>query len=196
MDKEMATEELEALLRKEVEQTLGMPVRTPKDFDLLSNKIYEKTHEQINSFTLKRFYGYIDRGRCSRATLDIICRFAGHRDWLAFLQKKKEEENTAESSSEEMTSMLTADQLQVGDLIKLTWQPDREVLVRYIGDECLTILDSKNSKLRAGEVYQCNAIVNKLPLVLKGVKDCQGNTLPTAKVYVCGKKHGIMFKVL
>lgn len=191
----MTAEELEALLRKEVEQTLGMPIRTPKDFDLLSNKIYEKTHEQINSFTLKRFYGYIDRGRCSRATLDIISRFAGHRDWLAFLQKKKEE-NTAESSSEEIASLLTADQLQVGDLIKLTWQSDREVLVRYIGDECLTILDSKNSKLRTGEVYQCNAIVNKLPLVLKGVKDSHGNTLSTAKVYVCGKKHGIVFKVL
>ncbi|MCQ2223729.1 MAG: hypothetical protein MJZ35_08085 [Bacteroidaceae bacterium] len=195
METEMTAEELEALLRKEVEQTLGMPVRTPKDFDLLSNKIYEKTHEQINSFTLKRFYGYIDRGRCSRATLDIISRFAGHRDWLAFLQKKKEE-NTAESSSEEIASLLTADQLQVGDLIKLTWQSDREVLVRYIGDECLTILDSKNSKLRTGEVYQCNAIVNKLPLVLKGVKDSHGNTLSTAKVYVCGKKHGIVFKVL
>lgn len=191
----MTAEELEALLRKEVEQTLGMPIRTPKDFDLLSNKIYEKTHEQINSFTLKRFYGYIDRGRCSRATLDIISRFAGHRDWLAFLQKKKEE-NTAESSSEEIASLLTADQLQVGDLIKLTWQSDREVLVRYIGDECLTILDSKNSKLRTGEVYQCNVIVNKLPLVLKGVKDSHGNTLSTAKVYVCGKKHGIVFKVL
>lgn len=191
----MTADELEALLREEVEQALGMPVRTPKDFDLLSNKIYEKTHEQINSFTLKRFYGYIDRGRCSRATLDIICRFAGHQDWLGFVQRKKEEK-TSEESSEEMASLLTADQLQVGDLIKLTWQPDREVLVRYIGDECLTILDSKNSKLRAGEVYQCNAIVNKLPLVLKGVKDCQGNTLPTAKVYVCGKKHGIMFKLL
>ena len=191
----MRAEELEALLRKEVEQTLGMPVRTPKDFDLLSNKIYEKTHEQINSFTLKRFYGYIDRGRCSRATLDIICRFVGYGDWLTFVQKKKEE-NAAESSSEEIASLLTADQLKVGDLIKLTWLPDREVLVRYIGDECLTILDSKNSKLKAGEVYQCNAIVNKLPLVLKGVKDSQGNPLPTARVYVCGKKHGITFKVL
>lgn len=191
----MTAEELEALLRKEVEQTLGMPIRTPKDFDLLSNKIYEKTHEQINSFTLKRFYGYIDRGRCSRATLDIICRFAGYGDWLGFVQKKKEE-NAAESSSEEIASLLTAGQLKVGDLIKLTWQSDREVLVRYIGDECLTILDSKNSKLRTGEVYQCNAIVNKLPLVLKGVKDSQGNTLSTAKVYVCGKKHGIVFKVL
>ena len=194
METEMTAEELEALLRKEVEQTLGMPIRTPKDFDLLSNKIYEKTHEQINSFTLKRFYGYIDRGRCSRATLDIICRFAGYGDWLGFVQKK--EENAAESSSEEIASLLTADQLQVGDLIKLTWQSDREVLVRYIGDECLTILDSKNSKLRTGEVYQCNAIVNKLPLVLKGVKDSHGNTLSTAKVYVCGKKHGIVFKVL
>lgn len=191
----MTAEELEALLRKEVEHTLGMPIRTPKDFDLLSNKIYEKTHEQINSFTLKRFYGYIDRGRCSRATLDIICRFAGYGDWLGFVQKKKEE-NAAESSSEEIASLLTAGQLKVGDLIKLTWQSDREVLVRYIGDECLTILDSKNSKLRTGEVYQCNAIVNKLPLVLKGVKDSQGNTLPAARVYVCGKKHGITFKVL
>lgn len=196
METEITAEELEALLRKEVEQTLGMPVRTPKDFDLLSNKIYEKTHEQINSFTLKRFYGYIDRGRCSRATLNILCQYAGYRDWLNFARKKKEEAKASEESSEEVTSLLTADQLQVGDLIKLTWKPDREVLVRYIGDECLTILDSKNSKLKTGEVYQCNAIVNKLPLVLKGVKDSQGNSLPAAKVYVCGKKHGVTFKRL
>lgn len=191
----MTAEDLEVLLRKEVEQILGIPMHTPKDFESLSDKIYEKTHEQINSFTLKRFYGYIDRGRCSRATLDIICRFAGYQDWLNFVQKKKEA-NEAESSSEEIQNVLTADQLQPGDLIKLTWQPDREVLVRYIGDGCLTILDSKNSKLRAGEVYQCNVIVNKLPLVLKGIKDNQGNNLPAAKVYVCGKKHGIIFKRL
>lgn len=191
----MTAEEFEALLRKEVEQTLGMPVRTPKDFDLLSNKIYEKTHEQINSFTLKRFYGYIDRGRCSRSTLDIICRFVGYGDWLSFVQKEKEE-NAAETSSEETTDILTVDQLHAGDLIKLTWQPNREILVRYVGDECLTILDSKNSKLKAGEMYQFSIIVNKLPLVLKGVKDSQGNSLPTARVYVCGKKHGITFKVL
>ncbi len=195
MDTEITAEESEVLLRKEAEQALGMPVRTPKDFDLLSSKIYEKTHEQINSFTLKRFYGYIDRGRCSRATLDILCRFVGYGDWLDFVQKKKEE-NASESSSEEMTNMLTAEQLHVGDLIKLTWQPNREVLVRYIGDDNLTILDSQNSKLRAGEVYQCHAIVNKLPLVLKGVKDSQGNSLTAARVYVCGKKHGITFKLL
>ncbi len=170
-------------------------MRTPKDFDLLSNKIYEKTHEQINSFTLKRFYGYIDRGRCSHATLDILCRFAGYHDWLNFVKRKKEAK-TSEDSSEEITSLLTAAQLQAGDLIKLTWQPDREVLVRYMGDERFVILDSKNSKLRAGEVYQCNVFVNKLPLILKGIMDSQGNRLPAAKVYVCGKRHGITFKVL
>ena len=84
----------------------------------------------------------------------------------------------------------------MGDLIKLTWPPNREVLLRYIGDNNMTVLDSQNSKVKAGEVYQCTVIVNKLPLVLKGVKNDPGNNLPATKVYVCGKKHGITFKVL
>ena len=195
MEKDTTAKEFELMLRKEVELVLGVPMRTPQDFDLLSNRIFEVKHEQVSSFTLKRFYGYIDRGRCSRATLDILCRFVGYRDWLDFVQKKKEAE-ASEASSEEITNLLTADHLNVDDLIKLTWQPDREVLIRYIGDSCFTILDSKNSKLRAGEVYLCNAIINKLPLVLKGIKDCHGNTLLATKIYVCGKKHGISFKLL
>lgn len=195
MKDKIKQEEYEKSLRMEIENILGISLRTPADFDLLRNRIYEKTKETLSSFTLKRFWGYIVRGKCSRTTLDILSRFAEYKDWLDYIQRKNEEK-MSEEASEEVTSALTTDQLQEGDLIKLTWNPDREVLVRYSGNETITILDSKNSKLRAGEVYHCDTIVNSLPLVLKGIRNSEGKEYPTNKIYICGKIHGVQFRLL
>ncbi|MBR4387886.1 MAG: hypothetical protein IKT00_01755, partial [Prevotella sp.] len=73
-------------LRKEVERVLGRTLKTPKDFNALSQSVFEKTHEQVSASTLKRFWGYQhDAGNEPRkSTLDILARFVDYPDFTTF----------------------------------------------------------------------------------------------------------------
>lgn len=73
-------------LRKEIERILGRTPKTPKDFNALSQSVFEKTHEQVSASTLKRFWGYQrDAGnKPHKSTLDILARFVDYPDFTAF----------------------------------------------------------------------------------------------------------------
>ncbi|MBR5036428.1 MAG: hypothetical protein IKX69_04500 [Prevotella sp.] len=77
-------------LRKEVERVLGRTLKTPKDFNALSQSVFEKTHEQVSASTLKRFWGYQhDAGNEPRkSTLDILARFVDYPDFAAFCDNR------------------------------------------------------------------------------------------------------------
>lgn len=72
-----------SLLREEIEKAIGKALKTPKDFDSLSARIFDKLHENISSTTLKRFWGYIHdtQSKTSETTLDILARFVGYASW-------------------------------------------------------------------------------------------------------------------
>jgi hypothetical protein len=75
-----------SLLREEIEKALGKTLKTPKDFDFLSECVFEKLHENISPTTLKRLWGYLhDAGSTPRqSTLDLLSRFIGYSDFNAF----------------------------------------------------------------------------------------------------------------
>lgn len=80
-------------LRAAVESTIGRALKTPKDFDALSESVFEKTHERISASTLRRFWGYQhDAAAAPRvSTLDILSRFVGYDSWDDFCKKTSEE---------------------------------------------------------------------------------------------------------
>ena len=47
-------------LCKEIETALHRQMKTPKDFDFLKEKIYERLNILVSSTTLKRLWGYLD----------------------------------------------------------------------------------------------------------------------------------------
>lgn len=177
-------------LRDAVEQTAARKMVTPKDFDFLSGMIYERTREMINSFTLKRFWGYIERGGVSRTTLDILSHFAGYTDWNQFSQ-------IADNPPQQESGMIAGTQistreLQPGDCLRLRWQPDREVMVRFEGLDLFTIIDSQGSKLQVGSTFHSAFFVSGQPLILNclvmpGQAPCN---------YACGSSHGIQFELI
>lgn len=194
MNTEEQTEQLKASLRKEIESISGREMKTPKDFTFLSEEIFSTTHKHLSDFTLKRFWGYIDRGSCNTTTLNILADFAGYGDWKGYVNYILSNEGTSGSLTD---AYLTVRALKIGARIRLGWNPNRIVDVRYLGDERLQIVESVNSKLVVGDVYKCSVIVANQPLILhKELTEEENIASPKNDMYVCGKRSGVTFCLL
>ena len=71
-----------------------------------------------------------------------------------------------------------------------TWAPDRQCHVRYLGNQQFRVEASQNTRLHAGDYFQCSLIVEGEPLYLSNL--LQPGRLATN--YVCGKQGGIRFE--
>ena len=61
---------------------------TNKDFQKLSERIFDRTRQQLSVTTLKRVWGRAERiANPSVATLDILAEFAGYGSWRTFRQQ-------------------------------------------------------------------------------------------------------------
>ena len=189
----MDKEELYRALQQKVEQTAGRAMNTPRDFDYLAMRIFDKTKGYIAPITLKRFWGYLGEERRKtpyRSTLNILALFAGYVSIEAF------EEAHAGGSTVE-SDFLTNDSLQVASLekdtrIELQWYPDRCVTVVYLGMEMFRVTESVNSKLSAGDTFMVSQIIDGEPLTLR----CLVHEGMAPTNYVCGRVNGVRYRVL
>ena len=179
-------------LCKEIETALHRQMKTPKDFDFLKEKIYERLNILVSSTTLKRLWGYLDESVTPREkTLDVLTQFLGYRDWKEYTQHAN---NPKESQSSPVMNrkISVKEDLALGDSIRLTWQPDRVCDIEYLGDLTFKVIASENTRLQPGDTFECSLIVEGEPLYLDNL--IQGQKQPTA--YVCGKKAGVLFETI
>ncbi len=74
------------LLRKHVQNKINKDNFYAKDCVDLSKQIYAKTHRQVSSTTIKRFFGLIkSEFKPSKYTLDSLSEFVGFKDWHDFV---------------------------------------------------------------------------------------------------------------
>jgi len=93
-----------AKLRESVEGVVERKMKTPKDFEFLSECIFEKFHERISPTTLKRFWGYLSETTTPRkSTLDILSMFVGYDNWKIFCRAYTESTEKSESTEKEPT---------------------------------------------------------------------------------------------
>lgn len=89
-------------LRESIEVQVDRKMRTPKDFDYLSEQIFKSVHQTISPTTLKRLWGYLSEATVPRpSTLNILSQFIGYDSWDAFCQNKtttEEQEYLVDSS--------------------------------------------------------------------------------------------------
>ncbi len=149
-----------------IEQRFGREIRYPADVDALHYDVLEATGESISVNTLKRLLGMVtDVKQARQFTLDTIARYVGHDTWEAMTQFAKEKGN---SDFEDVESVVVAS-LCEGDMIELTYPPDRIVRMRHTrGDECV-VIESVNGKLREGDVVDVPHLVLGYPLYAKNV---------------------------
>lgn len=76
-----------AKLRDKIEDAIGRKMKTPKDFEFLSEQVFEKLHETVSATTLKRIWGYLSEASIPRiSTLDILSQYVGYTDWASFME--------------------------------------------------------------------------------------------------------------
>lgn len=179
-------------LCKEIEAALHREMRTPKDFEFLRECIFAQRHQLVSDTTLKRVWGYLDDGVQPRvSTLDILVQFLGYQGWKDYYHGTQA--STEVPSDPMMGRRLSVqDCLSRGDRLRLTWQPARVCDVEYLGNLTFRVVASENTRLRAGDTFECSLIVEGEPLYLDNLR--QENRPPVA--YVCGKRTGVMFGYL
>ncbi len=153
-------------LKKEVESLVGRPIKSPKDFEFLARQIKGYTEENISVSTLKRIWGYVAaQNNPSLYNLNLLSRMLGYPDWYNFTLGDGE----AASSRFFVKSKLVAEALQVGEQVKLTWNPGRVVTIVCRGNDHFEVLESVNSKLAAGDTFTCHQFVTDEPLYLSNL---------------------------
>lgn len=181
-------------LRRLIEEVTGRKMRTPKDFDLLALRIYDRTRMQLSVSTLKRFWGYVakedaGRGELRLSTLNIMANYVGYVSYDAFCHREDVDEAADSSNPYYGKRTLAAADINVGDVVDLMWAPNRLVRIRYSGNNVFAVIESRNSKLSVGDTFNCSFFVEHLPLTLINlIHDGQ----PPC-TYVCGKVGGITF---
>ena len=188
-DSAVSSEELTAL-RRAVEVSTGRQYQTPRDFDLLSESIHRRTGEMLSRNTLRRIWGGMnDVAQPHRSTLSILARFVGYTGYEAFQEQLAS--GGGDVSAPVLGRRLTVStSMKKGDRLRLTWQPDRVCDVEYNGSLHFCIIDSKNTRLKAGDTFLCGLIIEGEPLYLD---EWQHEDEPAVS-YVCGKRGGVRFE--
>ena len=171
-------------LKKQVEDRLERKMKTPKDFTFLSSSIWNINHEMISPTTLKRLWGYIDGAEQAReSTLDILSRLLGLKDWDEFLNHIY----GSDGSNPILSFHISIDELVTGDLVKVSWKPNRRCTFRYLGESEFMVEESENSQLKEGDTFRANLFILNEPLYLDNL--VQGENPPVA--FVVGNRGGL-----
>lgn len=177
---------MEQRLREKIEDMLGHRMTVPRDFAWLSEKLQERTRQRVSATTLRRFWRYVSEGvSASKYTKDVLAHFLGYADYEEFIRLNGSGE---EQSQEVLEGQVSSDGLYEGQMLKLTWLPDRTCIIKYLGNGCFEVVESENTRLSEGDTFECHLFINHEPAYLNnwrhGDKD--------AVTYAIGKKNGIV----
>lgn len=188
-------EKVKENIKKYVENTSGITLGARSSYDKLSQKISKHLGEHISATTLRRFFGYQEDGAegagFSSSTVNTLARYLGFKN-IEDIANLEEFENSSSCFTDDIRS-INPSELEYGDLIRVTWSPDRSMIIEYEGaDEIFKVMECQNGKLQAGDTFHCRQIVQNEPLICKYV--IRANTPPMN--YVCGRVDGIRFELV
>lgn len=172
-----------------VEKVAGKSMQSPRDFMVLSDQLKEFTGDTISISTLKRIWGYThSKSQFSLHSLDLLSRMVGYSCWDNFLKDKSD----IPTSQFFVNQKLSSHSLEIGEKMKITWQPDRVVLIEYQGGSKFKVLESQNSKLTEGDIFHCEQFMEYEPLIMthlirSGMAPCD---------YICGKQGGVRWSFI
>ena len=177
-------------LKQAVENRYGQSLSSPTDFGRLCDQLSLSLGTSLSLSTVKRLWGYVAGYATVRvSTLDTLSRYVGCRDWQEFCATLEH----PDVSSFPTGDVIALSTLTVGDIIEILWSPGRRIVVQYLGQGRLRVVESLRSKLTVGTTFSCAGIVNGERLTLTQV-EIPGTD--QALTYVCGKRGGITARVI
>ena len=177
---------MEQILREMIEKMVGRKMVVPRDFAWLSEKVEERTQQRVSASTLRRFWGYVSEGvSASKFTKNVLANFLGYADF--------EELGLSQGTGERQSQMvigkeISCDDLYEGQMLKLSWLPDRTCIIRYQENGSFKVVSSENTRLAKDDTFECHHFINHEPAYLHVWK--HGDDKPVT--YAIGKKNGII----
>lgn len=154
------------ILKHLVAEHANHKIETSTDFIFLSGMIQERVKATLGATTLKRIWGYIDGYANTRTTsLDILARFVGFTDWDTFVSDYCMTENAQSSHTVTAESIASAD-LPENAKVEIGWNPNRKCLVKHLGSGNFKVVESENSKIKAGDTFHCDRFTMNMPCLL------------------------------
>ena len=164
-------------------------LRQAADVENLVLDIEKVTNEHIGVNTMKRLLGLISDERTPRTTtLDVIARYLGYDNWEV-LQELDAKSNSAFGETDHC---IVTNELPIGQLLCITYQPNRQLTLKNLGEQRLLVTESANSKLHVDDIITVTHIVEGYPLLATDVER-EGKHLGA---FTAGKARGISFIVV
>lgn len=180
---------MEQLLRRKIEELTGHGMALPRDFAWLAEQIGQRTSGRLSPSTLRRFWGYVDEGvKASTYTKNILAEFVGYRDFAHFVEAQSQ---VGAQSDIVLDEKISSDDLRIGQIVVLTWLPDRRCVIRHEGDGKFAVVESQNTRLTAGDTFECHLFVRHEPAYLANWRHRDSRPM----TYCIGKKDGVNYEL-
>ncbi len=151
-------------LKAEIERTAGLKVRTPSDFNYLTEVITNSTNEMLSSTTLKRLWGYISGAENIRhSTLNVLSKYLGYKNWDDFITVNFKKVFDAVYSTE----------LKENAHLEILWEPNRRIKIKHLVNNTYAIEEQTNTVFKKGDTFKCPFFILHEPLCITELK--QGN---------------------
>ena len=173
-------------LKNDVEKKVGRSIKSPVDFNFLSNRIMTELNETLSASTLQRLWNYVSTQSSPRlSTLSLLSRFLGFSCWDSYVANLL---RTSIIESDYITTQqIRAHDLSSGDVLRIGWRPDREIKIRYLGDYSFEVVATLNSKLNVGDRFIAMSFSIGNPLLITNL--VQNGASPCS--YTAGKRNGL-----
>ncbi|MDE7145310.1 MAG: hypothetical protein K2O30_04065 [Duncaniella sp.] len=180
-------------LRREVERKANRAVKTPADFEFLSEAINALTHLTVSPSTLKRVWGYInDVGASYRPgnyTLRALARYVGYLEFEDFVHRKHGGDVQSDFYFGDMVESVM---LPKNAYVLVTWRPDRKCVMKHLFDTHFEVVEAHNSKIMTGDIVTCSFFVQNAPMYVNSIRR-EG---VASMSYIAGTNGGVRFEVL
>jgi hypothetical protein len=174
---------LSEIIKRKIEEKAGQRIRYSRDCETLADKILSECKCGISSSTLRRLFGFSKSNKQPRIyTLDILANYLNYGTWDELLASL----NNKASANKEIRE-LKPNSLKKGQKFELTYKPDTELIIEYIGKYQFKVISVKNSRLKPGEVFKTSIIMLHHPLF---ILDIEGSTGIEGRI-IEGKISGI-----
>lgn len=175
---------ISSVIKEKLEVRFGQAVRYSKDCEALAIDISSNTKHTVSGSTIKRLMGFVKGVQEPRMyTMDAVAEYLGYPSFEDLI---KEFDTSSYSEFNEIKN-LSIEDIQSNQRIRFTYQPNREITVKYLKDSTFEIIEVLNSKLQQGDLIKFNQIVLSHPLFIKDVIRKHTNM----GQYIAGKISGI-----
>jgi hypothetical protein len=153
-------------VRKELEKKYGQALRYPKDCAALSEAIFGTCRRRISESTLKRLLGFVNGIKEPRQyTLDIIANYLGYENYQILYSSLE----IPVSSEFQIPFCVIAETLIPETMLSFSYTPDRQLTVKYLGNQMFEVKSSLNSGLKEGDTFRAVQFIQDYPLYLPEV---------------------------